>query len=112
MPKARARSDCHCVPYRARLRAVTGVKSPEKFSREHLPVLAVELERIIKICEQYNDVRRTAEKLIIKNVLKYGDDEPMDFFLAELVEQATDYNQTKSECLSAFFGKELLALLT
>ncbi|MBE9597167.1 hypothetical protein [Moraxella sp. K2450] len=45
-------------------------------------------------------------------MLKYGDDEPMDFFLAELVEQATDYNQTKSECLSAFFGKELLALLT
>lgn len=96
----------------ARLRAVTGVKSPAKFSREHLPILAVELERIIKICEQYNDVRRTTEKLIIKNVLKYGDDEPMDFFLAEMVEKATDYNQAKSECLSAFFGRELLALLT
>lgn len=96
----------------ARLRAVTGVKSPAKFSREHLPILAVELERIIKICEQYNDVRRTTEKLIIKNVLKYGDDEPMDFFLAEMVEKATDYNQAKSECLSTFFGRELLALLT
>ncbi|WP_432481003.1 BRO-N domain-containing protein [Moraxella sp. ZY200743] len=96
----------------SRLRAVTGVKSPAKFSREHLPIIATELERIIKICEQYNDVRRTTEKLIIKNVLKYGDDEPMDFFLAEMVEKATDYNQAKAECLSAFFGKELLALLT
>lgn len=95
----------------ARLRAVTGVKSPQKFSREHLPIIATELERIIKICEQYNDVRRTTEKLIIRNVLKYGDDEPMDFFLAEMVEQATDYNQAKSECLSAFFGKELLELV-
>lgn len=95
----------------ARLRAATGVKSPAKFSREHLPILAVELERIIKICEQYNDVRQATEKLIIRNVLKYGDDEPMDFFLAELVEQATDYNQAKAERLSAFFGEALLELV-
>lgn len=95
----------------ARLRAITGVKSPQKFSREHLPVLALELERIFRMSEQYRRAIQATEKLIIRNVLKYGDDEPMEFFLAELVEKATDYNQAKAERLPAFFGKELLELL-
>lgn len=95
----------------ARLRAVTGVKSPQKFSREHLPILAVELERIFRMSEQYARARQATERLIIRNVLKYGDDEPMEFFLAEMVEKATDYNQAKAERLPAFFGKELLELV-
>ncbi len=94
----------------ARLRAVTGVKSPQKFSREHLPVLALELERIFRMSEQYSRAIQATEKLIIRNVLKYGDDEPMEFFLVEMVEKATDYNQAKAERLPAFFGKELLEL--
>lgn len=95
----------------ARLRAVTGVKSPQKFSREHLPILAVELERIFRMSEQYARARQATERLIIRNVLKYGDNEPMEFFLAEMVEKATDYNQAKAERLPAFFGKELLELV-
>lgn len=95
----------------ARLRAITGVKSPQKFSREHLPIIAGELERIFRMSEQYRRAIQATEKLIIRNVLKYGDDEPMEFFLAELVEKATDYNQAKAERLPAFFGKELLELL-
>lgn len=95
----------------ARLRAITGVKSPQKFSREHLPVLALELERIFRMSEQYRRAIQATEKLIIRNVLKYGDDEPMEFFLAELVEKATDYNQAKAERLPAFFGKELSELV-
>lgn len=95
----------------ARLRAVTGVKSPQKFSREHLPILAVELERIFRMSELYGRVAQATERLIIRNVLKYGDDEPMEFFLAEMVEKATDYNQAKAERLPAFFGKELLELV-
>jgi len=94
----------------ARLRAITGVKSPQKFSREHLPVLALELERIFRMSEQYRRAIQATEKLIIRNVLKYGDDEPMEFFLVEMVEKATDYNQAKAERLPAFFGKELLEL--
>ena len=61
--------------------------------------------------EQYARARQATERLIIRNVLKYGDDEPMEFFLSELVEQATDYNQAKAERLPAFFGKELLELV-
>lgn len=95
----------------ARLRAITGVKSPQKFSREHLPVLALELERIFRMSEQYRRAIQATEKLIIRNVLKYGDDEPMEFFLVELVEKATDYNQAKAERLPAFFGKELSELV-
>ncbi|WP_432481659.1 BRO-N domain-containing protein [Moraxella sp. ZY200743] len=95
----------------ARLRAVTGVKSPAKFSREHLPIIATELERIFRMSEQYARTIQATERLIIRNVLKYGDDEPMDFFLAEMVEKATDYNQAKAERLPAFFGKELLELV-
>lgn len=95
----------------ARLRAVTGVKSPQKFSREHLPILAVELERIFRMSEQYARARQATERLIIRNVLKYGDDEPMEFFLAEMVEKATDYNQAKAERLPKFFDKELLELV-
>lgn len=95
----------------ARLRAVTGVKSPAKFSREHLPIIVTELERIFRMSEQYARARQATERLIIRNVLKYGDDEPMEFFLSELVEQATDYNQAKAERLPAFFGKELLELV-
>lgn len=95
----------------ARLRAVTGVKSPTKFSREHLPIIVTELERIFRMSEQYARARQATERLIIRNVLKYGDDEPMEFFLSELVEQATDYNQAKAERLPAFFGKELLELV-
>lgn len=95
----------------SRLRAVTGVKSPAKFSREHLPIIATELERIFRMSEQYARARQATEQLIIRNVLKYGDDEPMEFFLSELVEQATDYNQAKAERLPAFFGKELLELV-
>ncbi len=95
----------------ARLRAITGVKSPQKFSREHLPIIAGELERIFRMSEQYSRAIQATEKLIIRNVLKYGDDEPMEFFLAELVEKATDYNQAKAERLPAFFGKELLELV-
>ncbi|MCG7412577.1 phage antirepressor protein [Moraxella nonliquefaciens] len=95
----------------ARLRAVTGVKSPQKFSREHLPILAVELERIFRMSELYGRVAQATEKLIIRNVLKYGDDEPMEFFLAEMVEKATDYNQAKAERLPKFFDKELLELV-
>lgn len=95
----------------ARLRTVTGVKSPQKFSREHLPILATELERIFRMSEQYARVAQATERLIIRNVLKYGDDEPMEFFLAELVEKATDYNQAKAERLPAFFGKELSELV-
>lgn len=63
----------------ARLRAVTGVKSPAKFSREHLPIIATELERIFRMSEQYARTIQAAERLIIRNVLKYGDDEPMEF---------------------------------
>jgi hypothetical protein len=95
----------------ARLRAVTGVKSPQKFSREHLPILAVELERIFRMSEQYARARQATERLIIRNVLKYGDNEPMEFFLAEMVEKATDYNQAKAERLPKFFDKELLELV-
>lgn len=95
----------------ARLRAVTGIKSPTKFSREHLPIIVTELERIFRMSEQYARARQATERLIIRNVLKYGDDEPMEFFLSELVEQATDYNQAKAERLPAFFGKELLELV-
>lgn len=95
----------------ARLRAITGVKSPQKFSREHLPIIAGELERIFRMSEQYSRAIQATEKLIIRNVLKYGDDEPMEFFLAELVEKATDYNQAKAERLPAFFGKELSELV-
>lgn len=95
----------------ARLRAVTGVKSPQKFSREHLPILAVELERIFRMSELYGRVAQATERLIIRNVLKYGDDEPMEFFLAEMVEKATDYNQAKAERLPKFFDKELLELV-
>ncbi|AWY19945.1 KilA-N domain-containing protein [Moraxella bovis] len=95
----------------ARLRAVTGVKSPAKFSREHLPIIATELERIFRMSEQYSRAMQATERLIIRNVLKYGDDEPMEFFLLEMVEKATDYNQAKAERLPAFFGKELLELV-
>ncbi|UZA04903.1 KilA-N domain-containing protein [Moraxella bovis] len=95
----------------ARLRAVTGVKSPKKFSREHLPIIASELERIFRMSEQYSRAMQATERLIIRNVLKYGDDEPMEFFLLEMVEKATDYNQAKAERLPAFFGKELLELV-
>lgn len=95
----------------ARLRAVTGVKSPAKFSREHLPIIVTELERIFRMSEQYARARQATERLIIRNVLKYGDDEPMEFFLSELVEQATDYNQAKAERLPKFFDKELLELV-
>lgn len=95
----------------SRLRAVTGVKSPAKFSREHLPIIATELERIFRMSEQYSRAIQATERLIIRNVLKYGDDEPMDFFLAELVEKATDYNQAKAERLPKFFDKELLELV-
>lgn len=95
----------------ARLRAVTGVKSPAKFSREHLPIIASELERIFRMSEQYSRAMQATERLIIRNVLKYGDDEPMEFFLLEMVEKATDYNQAKAERLPAFFGKELLELV-
>lgn len=94
-----------------RLRAVTGVKSPQKFSREHLPIIASELERIFRMSEQYSRAMQATERLIIRNVLKYGDDEPMEFFLSEMVEKATDYNQAKAERLPAFFGKELLELV-
>lgn len=95
----------------SRLRAVTGVKSPQKFSREHLPIIATELERIFRMSEQYSRAMQATERLIIRNVLKYGDDEPMEFFLLEMIEKATDYNQAKAERLPAFFGKELLELV-
>lgn len=95
----------------ARLRAVTGVKSPAKFSREHLPIIATELERIFRMSEQYARARQATERLIIRNVLKYGDDEPMEFFLSELVEQATDYNNAKAKRLPAFFGRDLARLV-
>lgn len=95
----------------ARLRDVTGVKSPERFTREHLPILAVELERIFRMSEQYNRAAQATERLIIRNVLKYGDDESMAFFLTELAEKATDYNNAKTERLSAFFGQNLARLI-
>lgn len=95
----------------ARLRAVTGIKSPEKFSTHHLPILATELERIFRLSEQYNRARIATEQLIIRNVLKYGDDEPMEFFLAEMAQKATDYHQAKTERLPAFFGQDCQNLI-
>lgn len=96
----------------ARLRDVTGVKSPERFTKDHLPILAVELKRIFRISEQYSQAVQSTERLIIRNVLKYSDDEPMEFFLAEMTQKATDYHQAKVERLPAFFGQELAQLTT
>lgn len=90
----------------ARLRAVTGIKSPEKFSTHHLPILATELERIFRLSEQYSRAVQATEQLIIRNVLKYGDDEPMAFFLAEMAQKATDYQTLKDERLPAFFSHD------
>lgn len=90
----------------ARLRAVTGIKSPEKFSTHHLPILATELERIFRLSEQYSRAVQVTEQLIIRNVLKYGDDEPMAFFLAEMAQKATDYQTLKDERLPAFFSHD------
>ena len=95
----------------ARLRTVTGVKSPEKFSTHHLPILAAELERIFRISEQYHRALQATEQLIIRRVLKYGDDEPMEFFLTEMVKEATDYNQAKTQRLANFFSQDYQRLM-
>lgn len=95
----------------ARLREVTGVKSPQRFSTHHLPILAIELERIFRLSEQYSRAKIATERLIIRNVLKYADDKPMEFFLTEMAQKATDYQALKDERLPAFFHKDHQRLL-
>lgn len=95
----------------ARLRTVTGVKSPEKFSPCHLPILAAELERIFKMSELYNRATQAIEAHVIRNVLKYADDEVMPFFLEEMHQKATDYQSIKNKRLPAFFKQDYRNLI-
>lgn len=95
----------------ARLRTVTGVKSPEKFSPCHLPILAAELERIFKMSELYNRATQAIEAHVIRNVLKYADDEVMPFFLEEMHQKALDYQSIKDERLPAFFKQDYRNLI-
>ncbi len=95
----------------ARLRTVTGVKSPDKFSPCHLPILAAELERIFKMSELYNRATQAIEAHVIRNVLKYADDEVMPFFLEEMHQKALDYQSIKDERLPAFFKQDYRNLI-
>lgn len=95
----------------ARLRTVTGVKSPDKFSPCHLPLLAAELERIFKMSELYNRATQAIEAHVIRNVLKYADDEVLPFFLEEMHQKALDYQSIKDERLPAFFKQDYRNLI-
>lgn len=95
----------------ARLRTVTGVKSPDKFSPCHLPLLAAELERIFKMSELYNRATQAIEAHVIRNVLKYADDEVLPFFLEEMHKKALDYQSIKDERLPAFFKQDYRNLI-
>lgn len=95
----------------ARLRTVTGVKSPDKFSPCHLPILAAELERIFKMSELYNRATQAIEAHVIRNVLKYADDEVLPFFLEEMHQKALDYQSIKDERLPAFFKQDYRNLI-
>ncbi len=58
-----------------RLRQVTGCPAPNRFQVRHLPILAGEVLRILAMTRAFKDAEHTAERLLIKKVLRGGEAE-------------------------------------
>lgn len=95
----------------ARLRQVTGVKSPQRFSQQHLPILANELRQIFMVSEYYRDTMHATETAYIRQVLKLGDDGIIPTFLDEITSIKTDMEAMKKKHADKCFEKQLSQLL-
>lgn len=95
------------------LRAKTGVKSPEVFKVEDLPLLGEEFERIIQIIEPYLAARRESEKLLLSRLIRgRGDYEGVMkdilYSMRNSVEEQTENTRKK---IRALFKHDLSALI-
>ncbi len=88
-----------------RLRRVTGVQSPDKFGARHLPVLAVEFEKIFKASEQYFMARRECEQKFIRQVFRLGDDEAAAIIADEIRKFEVDFHRMKHQYTNLIFGE-------
>lgn len=68
------------------LRRVLGVPSPHQFNVEHLPTLAIELQRIHAISDQVNEIIRGVEAQAVRRIFRKG--ESAEVVLADLKRQA------------------------
>lgn len=93
----------------ARLREVTGVKSPEKFEVQHLPILAQEFQRLLSAIEQFGNAKRQAEATFIKHILRYADDEMLSHLIEDVANQ--EFHQQLQQQLPTIFNRDCLALI-
>jgi len=83
----------------ARLRAAVGCPAPNRFQERHRAALALELRRCLAIVGQFRTAQREAEKLVIRRILRAGENEH------PLLQQATTLmmdaaNKTEQEALN------------
>ena len=95
------------------LRDKVGVKSPEAFRIEDLPLLGEEFNRIIQIIEPYLKARREAEKQLISRLIRgRGDYEPIMkdilYLMRDSVEEQTQNTRKK---VNALFKRDFNALI-
>lgn len=92
-----------------RLREVTGVKSPEKFEVQHLPILAQEFNRLLTAIEAFGNAKRQAEATFIKHILRYADDEMLSHLIEDVANQ--EFHQQLQQQLPTVFNRDCLALI-
>lgn len=95
------------------LREKTGVKSPEAFKVEDLPLLGEEFERIIHIIEPYLCARREAERQLISRLVRgRGDYETIMkdilYLMRDSVEEQTKNTRKK---IDGLFKRDFTALI-
>lgn len=57
----------------ARLRAVTGTSSPQRFAVQQIPTLAAEIRRIFHITSTVNELITNAEKAAARRIFRHGE---------------------------------------
>lgn len=77
------------------LRRATGVPAPQRFTVQHLPTLAAELQRCWVMAEALRDAQREAQAVVLKRIIRRGEQaEPL---LIELRAQLLEAAQTERE---------------
>ena len=95
------------------LRDKVGVKSPEAFRIEDLPLLGEEFNRIIHIIQPYLKARREAEKQLISRLIRgRGDYEPiMKDILYHMRDSVEEQTQNTRKKVNALFKRDFNALI-
>ena len=82
------------------LRQVTYNPAPNAYSVDHIPVLAVELRRIVSLCEQVSQITRHVEEQAVKRIFRKG--ETAEKVLSYLARQAASDVQKLREGMAEF----------